>query len=156
MAMLVLAVIGLGVAIYLTYVHYSGTPPACTAGESCLKVQTSRWSELAGVPVALIGLIGYVGILAGLLAPDRDETRVATLGMTLIGFLFSAYLTYRELFSIHAICEWCASSAVIMTLLLALSVTRYLRVDPLAPEAAASEAAAETPPRPRATASRVG
>ena len=61
--MLVLAVIGLGVAIYLTYVHYSGTKPACTAGESCLKVQTSQWSKLAGVPVALIGLIGYIAIL---------------------------------------------------------------------------------------------
>ena len=124
--MLVLAVAGLGVAIYLTVIHYAGINPACTAGQSCVKVQTSQWSKLAGVPVALLGLIGYIGILATLLAPDREETRLATLGLTLVGFGFSAYLTYRELFSIHAICEWCASSAVIMTVLLVLAITRYL------------------------------
>ena len=87
--MLVLNVIGLGVAIYLTYVHYSGTKPACSLGGSCLKVQTSQWSKLDGVPVALIGLIGYIAILASQLAPDREETRLATLGMTLIGTGFS-------------------------------------------------------------------
>jgi uncharacterized membrane protein len=124
--MLVLAVIGLGVASYLTYVHYAGIKPVCSAGESCVKVQTSEWSKLGGVPVALIGLIGYIGIVLSLLAPDREETRLATLGLILIGFGFSAYLTYRELFSIHAICEWCASSAVIMTLLLIAAVIRYL------------------------------
>jgi uncharacterized membrane protein len=125
--LIALAVVGLGVAAYLTYVHYSGVKPACTAGQSCLKVQTSQWSKLAGIPVALIGLIGYIGVLGSLLAPDREELRLTTLGLTLIGFGFSAYLTYRELFSIHAVCEWCASSAVIMTLLLIGSIVRYLR-----------------------------
>jgi uncharacterized membrane protein len=127
--MIALAIIGLGVATYLTYVHYAGIKPACTAGQSCIKVQTSQWSKLDGIPVALLGLIGYIGILATLLGPDREELRLATLGLTLIGFGFSAYLTYRELFSIHAVCEWCASSAVILTLLLAGSVTRYLLGD---------------------------
>lgn len=125
--MLVLAVVGVGVATYLTYVHYAGIKPACTAGQSCVKVQTSQWSKLDGVPVALIGLIGYVVILLTLLLRDREETRLATLGLTLIGFGFSAYLTYRELFSIHAVCEWCASSAVIMTILLCCAVARYVR-----------------------------
>lgn len=125
-AMLVLGLVGLGVAAYLTYVHYSGIRPACTAGQSCVKVQTSQWSKLDGVPVALIGLLGYVAIVASLLAPDREETRLLTLGLTLLGFGFSAYLTYRELFSIHAVCEWCVSSAVIMTLLLAAAIVRYL------------------------------
>jgi uncharacterized membrane protein len=124
--MIALSVVGLGVAIYLTYVHYSGIQPVCTAGGSCIKVQTSQWSRLGGVPVALIGLIGYIGIVASLLAPDREETRLATLGLTLIGFGFSAYLTYRELFSIHAVCEWCASSAAILTLLLIGAATRYV------------------------------
>jgi uncharacterized membrane protein len=145
--MLVLAVIGLGVAIYLTYVHYSGTKPACTAGESCLKVQTSQWSKLAGVPVALIGLIGYIAILGSLLVPDREESRLITLGLTLIGFLFSGYLTYRELFSIHAVCEWCASSAVILTILLVCAVSRYVITD----DSAAGPAAASAPPRATAT-----
>ena len=124
--MIGLTLLGLGVAGYLVYVHYSGIKPTCTLGTSCLKVQTSEWSKLAGVPVALIGLIGYIAILGSLLAPDREGTRISTLGLTGIGFGFSAYLTYRELFSIHAVCEWCASSAVIMTLLFICAVARYL------------------------------
>jgi len=124
--MIALSVVGLGVASYLTYVHYAGINPICTAGTSCIQVQTSQWSRLAGIPVALIGLIGYVAILASLAAPDREATRLATLGLTVTGFGFSTYLTYRELFSIHAVCEWCASSAVIMTLLLAGAIGRYL------------------------------
>jgi uncharacterized membrane protein len=127
--MLVLAVIGLGLATYLTIIHYAGIKPACTAGQSCIKVQTSEWSKLAGIPVALLGLIGYIGILGTLLAPDREESRLGTLGLTVIGVGFSGYLTYRELFSIHAICEWCVSSAVIMTVLLVCAITRYLLGD---------------------------
>jgi uncharacterized membrane protein len=125
--MIGLAVIGVAVATYLTYIHYAGINPACTAGQSCIKVQTSVWSKVGGVPVALLGLIGYIAILGSLLAPDREETRLATLGLTLIGFAFSGYLTYRELFSIHAICEWCVSSAVILTILFICAITRYLR-----------------------------
>jgi uncharacterized membrane protein len=125
--MLVLATVGLGVASYLTYVHYAGIKPACTAGESCTKVQTSIYSELAGVPVALLGLIGYVAILASLLVPAGETSRFVTVALTLGGLGFSAYLTYRELFSIHAICEWCVSSAVIMTMLTCLALWRFLR-----------------------------
>jgi uncharacterized membrane protein len=128
--LVVLAVVGLGVASYLTYVHYAGIKPACTAGESCTKVQTSVYSKLAGVPVALIGLIGYVAIVASLLVPEDETSRLATMAFTLVGFGFSAYLTYRELFSIHAVCEWCASSAVIMTVLMCLSTWRFLRGAP--------------------------
>jgi len=127
--LLALAVIGLGVASYLTYVHYAGIKPACTAGESCAKVQTSVYSKLAGVPVALIGLIGYIAIIGSLLAPEGENARLATMAFALVGFGFSAYLTYRELFSIHAICEWCASSAVIMSVLAGLSTWRFLRGD---------------------------
>jgi uncharacterized membrane protein len=129
LAMLLLNVVGLGVASYLTYVHYAGINPVCTAGGSCLKVQTSIYSELAGVPVALMGLIGYVVILVALLAPEDERSRFATVAFTVVGFGFSAYLTYRELFSIHAICEWCASSAVIMTVLMCLAIWRFLRGD---------------------------
>ncbi len=128
--MIVLATVGLGVASYLTYVHYSGAPPVCSAGGSCLKVQTSIYSKLAGVPVALMGLIGYVAILGSLLAPEGETSRFATLAFTVAGFGFSAYLTYRELFSIHAICEWCASSAGIMTILMLLAIWRFLRGAP--------------------------
>jgi uncharacterized membrane protein len=159
--MIVLAVIGLGVASYLTYVHYAGFGALlCVGGHpghsSCQTVQSSVWSKVAGVPVALLGLIGYIGILGSLLLPDREESRLATLGLTVIGFGFSAYLTYRELFSIHAICEWCVSSAVILTLLVIGAIVRYLVGDPLPPDpalgAGSDEDVAEPDPlRPRST-----
>src|SRR6202050_1759831 len=121
---------GLGIASYLTFIHYSGIKVICTAGESCTKVETSVYSELAGVPVALLGLLGYSAILGLLLAPEHETTRFAMTALTLVGFAFSAYLTYRELYSIHAICEWCASSAAILTVMTPLSVWRVLRVPP--------------------------
>jgi uncharacterized membrane protein len=152
--MVALSVVGIGVASYLVYVHYSGNQPICTGGGSCLKVQTSVWSKVGGVPVALIGLIGYIGIFLSLLLPDREETRLATLGMTLIGVLFSGYLTYRELFSIHAICEWCVSSAVIMTLLFICSVVRFLRTDDAPVVSAGSDPAPAPAPRRPLTGSR--
>jgi uncharacterized membrane protein len=152
--MLGLAVIGFGVATYLTVVHYVGFQLLACSGahgghSSCQTVQSSQWSEVAGIPVALLGLIGYIGILGSLLVPDREESRLATLGLTLIGFAFSGYLTYRELYSIHAICEWCVSSAVILTILFACSVVRYLLGDP-APDAA-RPAEPDAPPRALAT-----
>jgi uncharacterized membrane protein len=138
-AMLVVSILGVALTIYLTIVHYAGLKPACTAGQSCIKVQTSQWSKLDGVPVALIGLIGYIFILGTLLAPDREETRLATLGLTVIGFGFSAYLTYREGHSIHAYCEECLTSAVFLTLLLIAAAYRYVTVSD-------HVAAAEPPP----------
>lgn len=124
--MAIIAFIGLGIASYLTYIHYSGGQLLCTAGDPCKTVQTSSYSELASVPVALLGLIGYLGILASLLLRQREETRLATLAMATIGFGFSAYLTGRELFSIHAICIWCVSSACLMTILFVLGIWRFL------------------------------
>ena len=144
--MIVIAVLGIALASYLVYVHYSGARPACTAGQACLKVQTSVWSEVGGIPVALIGLIGYIAIFFALIAPDRDETRVLTLGMTLIGVCFSGYLTYRELFTIHLICEECAASAVMQALLFVGSVWRFLITDDLAPLAPAPSSGPDASP----------
>ena len=123
---IVLALIGLGVAAYLTYVHYEGIESVCGLGGDCEKVQTSEWADLAGVPVALLGLIGYATILATLFV-EREEALVAGALVALVGFGFSAYLTYRELFSIDAICPWCVASAVIMTLLAIVMTARLLR-----------------------------
>jgi uncharacterized membrane protein len=126
-ALILLATAGLGVAGYLTYVHYAGISPVCTTGGSCEKVQTSTYSELLGIPVALIGLLGYVAILATLLARETETTRFAVSALTLTGFAFSAYLTYREIYSIHAICEWCVSSAIVLTAMTPLSLAWFLR-----------------------------
>lgn len=126
--LIVLAAIGVGLAGYLTYVHYSGTVPPCSIkGNPCLKVQRSVYSELAGVPVALIGLIGYIAILGSLIAPDTENSRFATLALTIGGFGFSAYLTYRELFTLKQICEWCVSSAILITIIMCLAIWRFLR-----------------------------
>lgn len=124
-AMIVLSAVGIGLASYLTYVHYSNSQVICTS-DACELVQTSVYSKLAGVPVALLGLIGYISIFVSLVLPEREQTRLATLGFTTIGFGFSAYLTGRELFSLHQICEWCVSSATIMTILMLLSIYRFL------------------------------
>lgn len=130
-ALIALAIVGVGVASYLTYIHYAGIRPLCGRnGGGCEIVQTSEYSKLAGVPVALIGLIGYVAILASLLVPESENARLATVALTVVGFGFSVYLTYRELFSIHHICEWCVSSAVIVTLIMCLSIWRFLRGEP--------------------------
>src|SRR5580704_6621878 len=115
--LIAITVLGVALASYLTYIHYAEIKPLCTAGNACIKVQSSIYSKLAGVPVALIGLIGYVTILGSLLVPQREETRFATMAFVLVGFGFSAYLTSREAFSLHEYCEWCLSSAAIMTVL---------------------------------------
>ena len=123
---IVLALIGLGVAGYLTYIHYEGIKPVCGLGGDCEKVQTSEWADLAGVPVALLGLLGYAGILVTLFI-EREEALIAGALIAFVGVGFSAYLTYRELFSIDAICPWCVASAVIMTLLAIVMTVRLLR-----------------------------
>ncbi len=123
-----LTAIGLCVAGYLTYVHYSGATPICSIkGNPCSQVQKSQYSELLGIPVALIGLLGYIAILGSLLAPEGERSRFVTTGLTVGGFGFSAYLTYREVFTLHKICEWCVSSAIIMAVMMCLSIWRFLR-----------------------------
>ncbi len=126
-ALIAITVLGVALASYLTYVHYAEIKPLCTAGNACIKVQSSVYSKLAGVPVALMGLLGYIAILGSLLVPQSETSRLATMSLALVGFGFSAYLTYRELFSIHAICEECATSAGFLTVLMCLSVWRFLR-----------------------------
>lgn len=132
--LIVLSVLGVALATYLTYIHYANIKPLCgRGGGTCLKVQTSQYSKLAGVPVALMGLIGYILILGTLLAPEEERWRFATVALTLGGFGFSAYLTYREVFSLEEICEYCVSSAVLLTVMLGLSLWRYLRGEETSP-----------------------
>jgi uncharacterized membrane protein len=124
-----ISVVGIAIAGYLTYVHYAGISPVCEIAHGCQKVQTSEWSKVAGVPVALLGLLGYAGILAALLA--RGETAAtAAAGIALIGAGFSVYLTYREVFTIQAICIWCVASAILMVALAILTVVRLARQAP--------------------------
>jgi uncharacterized membrane protein len=124
---LVLAVLGVAIAGYLVYVHYADIDPVCNIAHGCHKVQTSEYAELAGVPVALLGLFGYVIVLGALLAPQGEPARMVAALTALVGFGFSMYLTYRELFTIDAICQWCVASAVLMTGLAVVCTWRLLR-----------------------------
>jgi uncharacterized membrane protein len=125
----VLALIGVAIAGYLTWVHYAGLQPFCVGGGgSCERVQSSQWSKLAGIPVAVLGLAGYLSLLGSLALPAETGRMVAAL-LALVGAGFSAWLTYVEIAKIEAICQWCAASAVIMLLLAVVSVTRLLRVE---------------------------
>ena len=125
--MFALAILGTAIAGYLTWVHYSGHLALCTGTGGCETVQASRYSVVAGVPVALLGLLTYLGLLlvtgwrmyAGLATPTG--VMLALFGIALAGVLYSAYLTYLEVAVIHAICPWCVSSAIVMVIIFVLA-----------------------------------
>src|SRR5436189_5629625 len=120
----VLAILGVGVATYIVIADSGGGAPKCLAGGSgCETVADSHYSHLAGINVAVFGIFGYVLLLAAALVPG-DVGRFGGFLTALIGFGFSAYLTYLELFVIDAICQWCVASAVLMTLSLGVAATR--------------------------------
>jgi uncharacterized membrane protein len=123
-AALVLALAGLGVASYIAIAESGGGTPKCVAGGSgCETVADSKYSELAGVNVAVLGILGYALLLVTAIVPG-DYGRFGGFLTALIGFGFSLYLTYLELFVIDAICQWCVASALLMTLALAVAAVR--------------------------------
>jgi uncharacterized membrane protein len=128
LAIAVVAVVGLGVAGYLTYVHYAGIKVLCLSSGGCETVQASRYAKLAGIPVAVLGLGGYV-LLLGSAVVRSEAGKAVGAGVALAGFGFSVYLTYREVFTIQAICQWCVASAVLMTVLAVLATYRLLRLE---------------------------
>jgi uncharacterized membrane protein len=117
------AIAGLGVAGYLTAVRASGDEAACVVGGGCQTVQESEYSELAGVPVAVLGLVAYGALLVAALLPG-PMGRALGLFTGLVGVGFSAWLTYAEIVLIEAICTWCVVSAVLITLALILTAAR--------------------------------
>jgi len=128
-AIALLALVGLFVALYL-WLHALGFGGAikCGASGGCEVVQTSQWAVFLGLPVAFYGVAGYFALLAvailGLRPAALPERKWSVLlaGLASAGFLFTAYLTYLELFVIHAICRWCVGSAVIITLIWIVSL----------------------------------
>ena len=133
LAVLALALLGVGVAGYLTVVHYFKLQPVCAVAHGCETVQKSDWSELAGIPVAVLGLIGYLVILASLRIRGEAGLMLGAL-VAVGGFGFSMYLTYREAYSINAWCMWCVISAFLMTLLAITTVARLLTAQPVLDE----------------------
>jgi uncharacterized membrane protein len=117
-----LALVGVGISGYLLAVRATGGTYVCSTG-GCEVVQSSRYAELGGLPVAAIGLVGYLLILAAAALPG-DAGRAAGLSLALGGFAFSAYLLYVQLVLVDAVCLWCIASEAVMALLLAAAVAR--------------------------------
>lgn len=137
-ATFVLALAGVAVAGYLTYVHYQPAALFCTIG-GCETVQTSKYATLAGVPIAILGLGMYLAVLAlGIARRARPEWQSpATMGaftLVLAGTLYAAYLTYLEIWVIKAICQWCVVSAILTLGILiteGVSLWRLLDIGPM-------------------------
>ena len=131
-----MSLVGLFVSAYL-YLYKIGRigSLACGSG-SCETVQASPWSRIAGVEVALVGVIGYAGLLLVALMAVQPALAARrwppTLLLTLaaIGLLFTIYLTSLELFVIHAICRWCVGSAAIITSIFVLALLDFRRGAP--------------------------
>ncbi len=121
-----LATFGVGVATYIAIADSGGGSPVCIAGgHGCQTVAESSYSHLAGVNIAIFGIVGYVVLLVCALLRG-DAFRLTAFVVSLIGFGYSLYLTYLELFTIDAICQWCVASAVLMTLLFVTNAVRML------------------------------
>ena len=122
MVVAVLALLGLLVSLYMwAYAAGLTGPVICGMGD-CEAVQSSEYARILGIPVAALGVVGYLGLLvvalAGLQPGARASSRIPGLLLVggVLGVLFSAYLTYLEAFVIHAWCQWCVGSAIIMVL----------------------------------------
>ena len=127
LAITALSVLGLFVAGYLTWSHYSGVPVYCGVSSSCEQVNNSSYAYLGDIPVALIGLSGYIIILVLSLIPSKEERQWPMLLIffgALIGTLLQWYLFYIEVMVLHAICYWCVTSQTIVTLIFLLALPR--------------------------------
>jgi uncharacterized membrane protein len=121
-----LALVGLVVSSYLLTVHWGWWMAVCLGVGNCEVVNTSIYSELLGIPVALLGALTYIALVVlGALVWKEVLAQYARLGrffVAAIGVAFSAYLTYVELFVLHEVCPWCLLSAILITLIATLSV----------------------------------
>ena len=125
----ILSLAGIAISLYLAITWYADTVPVCAGGEGgCERVQNSDYADLGGVPIALLGVAGYI-LLLGAFAVAGEAARMAGLLFALVGLGFSLYLTYLELFVIEAICQWCVASAIVTAAIAALALWR-LRYDP--------------------------
>lgn len=128
-----LVVAGLGVAAYLSQVEITGAQAVCGPVGDCNTVQQSAFARLFGVPVGILGALGYLAMLAAWTMavagprPRRGHARFILWAFALVGCAFSAYLTFLEPFVIGATCAWCVSSALIMAALLVLATGEVRR-----------------------------
>lgn len=127
-----LAVLGLLVSVYMTVYKLTENNSMCLGSGDCAAVNASIYSEVNGVPVAVVGVAGYLTILVLLLLENRirflqKNGALIVFGLTLFGFLFTLYLIYVEAVLIRAYCPFCITSQITMTILFILSVIRLVR-----------------------------
>jgi uncharacterized membrane protein len=120
------ALAGMALAGYLTWVHYDEAALVCVAGGGCETVQQSSYAELAGIPVALLGLLGYAAIFAFALS-DTPNARLGAAALAVVGLAFSLYLIVLQLFVIDAVCVWCLANDVLIAPALAVLTALRLR-----------------------------
>jgi uncharacterized membrane protein len=127
---LIAAIIGALDSVYLAWIKLSHNETLCAPGlGDCFTVNTSRYAELFGIPIALFGLVTYLAIIAILLFERRidflnENGTLALFGIGLVGVLYSAYLSYLEEFVLHAWCPYCILSAVMITIVFIVSIIR--------------------------------
>lgn len=117
-----LSLLGAGVSSYLLLVRLGSASALCTGFGGCDVVNASTYAQVAGIPVSLVGVVGYLAIFGLSLWRAWGgpwAISLAVFGTALAGFLYSVYLTYLELFVILAVCPWCVASALLMTGILA-------------------------------------
>lgn len=120
-----LAAAGAGIAGYLVVERYSGGVISCTTG-GCETVQSSSYSELVGIPVAVLGLVAYLTILM-LVFLRGEAAHAALLSVALAGVAFSGYLLWAQAVPIGAFCDWCLASDAVMTGIALVSLLRLWR-----------------------------
>ena len=130
--MIALVIIGLAVSVYMTIYKISGNDGMCLGSGDCSTVNASRFSEVNGIPVAVFGIVGYAAILIVLFYENKHEFfkkngTLLAFGMSLTGFLFTLWLVYVELVLLKAICPFCVTSQVSMTLIFIIAVVRLFR-----------------------------
>jgi uncharacterized membrane protein len=125
-ALLVVSAVGIGVASYLTYVHYEPAALICTSGGGCETVQGSKYAVLAGIPLAVLGLSAWIAALV-LTIWDSELARTLMATLAVGALAFAAYLVILQLFVIDAICIWCMANDVVLIPLFAVLVLLRLR-----------------------------
>ena len=120
------ALAGIGIAAYLTWVHYDEGALVCVAGGGCETVQQSSYAEIAGLPVALLGLVSYT-IVLGLIVWDTPYARLGAAALAFVGLAFSVYLLVLQLVVIDAVCVWCLANDVLIAPALAVLTALRLR-----------------------------
>jgi uncharacterized membrane protein len=118
----VLAALGAVISAYILYVRETDGSLVCSTG-GCETVQSSSYAELLGVPIAALGLAGFLVLLVAALSRG-DFARLVNATVALAAFLFAAYLLAVQLVVLDAICQWCVATDVLTTAIAALALVR--------------------------------